>query len=145
MSSTSDTHIDLDLDSDEPSPLALTAGELLARGLEANLQDTAEIAATTGSLAMRELARRVALGTDTLTSKQLLEIAETSAKLSGLLKRQEPKDDKGRFVFTIEFGGGSVVIDAAQPAEVVVDDPLASVKTALSAPANDPFADAPEF
>ena len=66
--------------------------------------------------------------------------------MSGLLKRQEAKDDTGRFIFTIDLGDASVTVEARQEREVIDVDPMASVRATLApAAAADIFADAPEF
>ena len=141
----------LDLDHDAPardegldapleSPMAL-----VQRGLEGNLKETADIAAATGLLATQALAKRVVMDAETMTTKQLIDVAEHSAKMSGLLKRQEAKDDTGRFIFTIDLGDASVTVEARQEREVIDVDPMASVRATLAPAAADIFADAPEF
>lgn len=136
-----DLELDAWLDTPLESPMAL-----VERGLEGNLKETAEIAAANGLLATQALAKRVVLDAETMTTKQLIDIAEHSAKLSGLLKRQEAKDDTGRFIFTIDLGDASVTVEARHEREVIDVDPMASVRATLApAAAADIFADAPEF
>ena len=48
------------------------------------------------TLATQALAKRVVMDAETMTTKQLIDVAEHSAKLSGLLKRQEAKDEGRR-------------------------------------------------
>lgn len=146
LPSTSDLDLpDLELDAGIDTPLE-SPMSLVERGLEGNLKETAEIAAANGLLATQALAKRVVLDAETMTTKQLIDIAEHSAKLSGLLKRQEAKDDTGRFIFTIDLGDASVTVEARQEREVIDVDPMASVRATLApAAAADIFADAPEF
>lgn len=144
------SNLDLDhdaaaLDEGFDAPLESPAA-LIARGLEGNLKETADIAAATGLLATQALAKRVVMDAEIMTTKQLIDVAEHSAKLSGLLKRQEAKDDTGRFIFTIDLGDASVTVEARQEREVIDVDPMASVRATLApAAAADIFADAPEF
>lgn len=135
----------LDLDHDAPardegldapleSPMAL-----VQRGLEGNLKETADIAAATGLLATQALAKRVVMDAETMTTKQLIDVAEHSAKMSGLLKRQEAKDDTGRFVFNILYRGGEVETIADKVIEAADADPLVNFRAAID------FSNAPEF
>ena len=135
----------LDLDHDAPAldegldaPLESPAA-LIARGLEGNLKETADIAAATGLLATQALAKRVVMDAETMTTKQLIDVAEHSAKLSGLLKRQDNTQDQNRFVFNILYRGGEVETIADKVVEVEATDPLANFRAAID------FATAPEF
>ena len=135
----------LDLDHDAPAldegldaPLESPAA-LIARGLEGNLKETADIAAATGLLATQALAKRVVMDAEIMTTKQLIDVAEHSAKLSGLLKRQDNTQDQNRFVFNILYRGGEVETIADKVVEVEATDPLANFRAAID------FATAPEF
>lgn len=44
------------------------------------------------------------------TSKSVLDAAEFAYKVSGLAKKQEEQNDKGRFVFNINFKAGTVSV-----------------------------------
>ena len=135
----------LDLDHDAPAldegldaPLESPAA-LIARGLEGNLKETADIAAATGLLATQALAKRVVMDAETMTTKQLIDVAEHSAKLSGLLKRQDNTQDQNRFVFNILYRGGAVETIANNVVEVETADPLVNFRAAID------FSTAPEF
>ena len=135
----------LDLDHDAPAldegldaPLESPAA-LIARGLEGNLKETADIAAATGLLATQALAKRVVMDAETMTTKQLIDVAEHSAKLSGLLKRQDNTQDQNRFVFNILYRGGEVETIADKVVEAGTADPLANFRAAID------FSTAPEF
>ena len=146
LSSTPDLASELDLDGHALDDVLESPMALVQRGLEGNLKETAEIAAANGLLATQALAKRVVMDADTMTTKQLIDIAEHSAKLSGLLKRQEAKDDTGRFIFTIDLGDASVTVEARQEREVIDVDPMDAVRVALApAAVEDIFAEAPEF
>lgn len=43
----------------------------------------------------------------TTTTKALLDMGEHSYKVSGMAKKAESKEDQGRFVFNINFSGGT--------------------------------------
>ena len=45
------------------------------------------------------------------SSKSVLEAAEFTYKVSGLAKKQEEQNDKGRFVFNINFRSGTVSVE----------------------------------
>lgn len=124
--------LDDDLRLDSPA-------SLVARGLEGNLKETAELAAANGLLATQALSKRMLLDTDSMTTKQLIDIADHSAKLSGLLKRQEDKQDQNRFVFNILYRGGAVETIANNVVEVETADPLVNFRAAID------FSTAPEF
>ena len=140
----------LDLDHDAPardegldapleSPMAL-----VQRGLEGNLKETAEIAAANGLLATQALAKRVVMDADTMTTKQLIDIAEHSAKLSGLLKRQEAKDDTGAgFSIVINLPGGETATMGVSQGTVIDADSTAPLERLCGATID--FSDAPEF
>lgn len=129
-----DLELDAWLDTPLESPMAL-----VERGLEGNLKETAEIAAANGLLATQALAKRVVLDAETMTTKQLIDIAEHSAKLSGLLKRQDDKQDQNRFVFNILYRGGEVETIADKVVEAADADPLVNFRAAID------FSSAPEF
>ena len=122
------------LDAPLESPMAL-----VQRGLEGNLKETADIAAATGLLATQALAKRVVMDAETMTTKQLIDVAEHSAKLSGLLKRQGDNQDQNRFVFNILYRGGEVETIADKAVEAVAADPLVNFRAAID------FSSAPEF
>ena len=58
------------------------------------------------------------------TSKSVLDAAEFAYKVSGLAKKQEEQNDKGRFVFNINFRSGTVSVEQEKVIEHVPEDPV---------------------
>lgn len=106
---------------------------------EKNLELSAKIASVNLLFAQQALGQRII--DPTITTKGLLDIAEHSYKVSGMQKKQEPKDQGGKFVFNINLGGGQQLhIEKDVTSELVEATPAT-----LLAEATDLFADAPEF
>ena len=151
MSSTSPSPpstLDLDYDAvalDEGFDAPLESpGALIARGLEGNLKETADIAAATGLLATQALAKRVVMDAETMTTKQLIDVAEHSAKLSGLLKRQDDKQGPGAgFSIVINLPGGETTTMGASQGTVIDAGSTAPLDRLCGATID--FSDAPEF
>ena len=74
---------------------------------EENLKLAAQVASINLVYAQKELALRVV--DPTISTKGLLDIAEHSYKVSGMAKKQEAKEDTGKFVFNINFSGGQTL------------------------------------
>lgn len=127
-----------------PELPTLSIQALLGMGLDGRLRETAEIAALTGLLATQELAERVALDAKSLTSKALIDIADHSAKLSGLLKRQDEKQGSGAgFSIVINLPGGETATMGASQGTVIDAGSTAPLERLRGATLD--FSDAPEF
>lgn len=60
----------------------------------------------------------------TATPKAVLDAAEFAYKVSGLAKKQEEQNDKGRFVFNINFKSGTVSVAQEKVIEAEPVDPV---------------------
>ena len=69
---------------------------------------------------------------DTSSAKQIQDAAEFAYKVSGLAKRQEETDDRGRFVFNINFSNSGATLTVAQSKVIDVEPIEKSVNTAVS-------------
>ena len=77
------------------------------------------------ALVEQTLLERVATQADTLNTRALIDMGEHAFKVSGLAKKQEAKDDTGKFVFNIIMGDGNdikTVNDLVGTAVEVEDD-----------------------
>lgn len=116
-------------------PLAIGDSE------EKNLELASSIASVNLLFAQQELGKRII--DPTVTTKTLLDVAEHSYKVSGMQKKQEPKEQGGKFVFNINFSGGKQVHiekDVTPDAELVEATPANLLVDAASL-----FDSAPEF
>lgn len=105
---------------------------------EKNLELSAKIASVNLLFAQQELGKRII--DPTVTTKTLLDVAEHSYKVSGMQKKQEPKQVGPGFSIQIVLPGMAepVVIGRSSTAEPVELAQLASEAEAL-------FVDSPEF
>lgn len=137
----------------QDNPLTLPDGGDLLAG-DADEDKILEAAAQTAMVNLlfleQEIGRRI-LSPD-LNNRTLIDMAEHSYKVSGMAKKQEPKDMAGRFVFTIDLGDDrTITIEQDMEPAQVEDDPmhLAREAVAVLEPANTlargVFDDAPEF
>ena len=113
--------------------------------MEGNLKLASEIAAGNLLIAQQELARRIL--DPTITTKGLLDIAEHEYKVSGMAKKQEAKDEGGKFILNINLSGGkSVKLEKTINGETVDDaSPEALLSAANLLVGEIDFASAPEF
>ena len=112
---------------------------------EKTLKLASDIATANLLFAEQELGRRI-LDTS-LTTRALLDIAEHSYKVSGMQKKQEPKEQQGRFIFNIHLGdGGDISIAKSLPEDTIDVDPtpMDLVREAATL-AHVSFDNAPEF
>lgn len=127
-----------------PIPLVIAETE------EENLKLAAQIAAANLLFAEQAISARVIDPTN-MTLNSLIAVADHSYKVSGMQKKQEPKEQTGKFVFNILFSGGKTVTLA--PEEHVgasASSPLAMAREAaalvgLPARPDIQFSDSPEF
>lgn len=112
--------------------------------VDQNLEAAAQLAAVNLLYAQQALGERIV--DPTITTKGLLDIAEHSYKVSGMAKKQEAKEDTGKFIFQIIMGDGK---DIQIEKEI---NPLGGADTSesLTAAANNllenlTFDEAPEF
>lgn len=122
---------------------------------EATLKLASDIASVNLLFAQQELGRRIV--DPNVTTRALLDIAEHSYKVSGMQKKQEPKEHQGRFVFNINFRGETVTISKETDMVDVTPEPspMDMVREAASLVGSDAadvltrkqinFDDAPEF
>ena len=112
---------------------------------EGNLKLAASIASANLLIAQQALGERII--DPTITTKGLLDIAEHPFKVSGMAKKQEAKEESGKFIFNIHFPGGDLKIEKTVGGEVIDDStPNALLEAATTLVANvDPFPDCPEF
>lgn len=73
----------------------------ISQNEDENLKLAAELASANLLFAQTELGKRII--DPTITTKGLLDIAEHSYKVSGMAKKQEVKEDSGKFVFNIIY------------------------------------------
>ncbi len=133
MSSTSPTLPSI-LDRD---PASLTSDECLDAAVE--------LAKSGFYLQFRNFVEFTTLNFDNMTFAQKKDSLEMLNRVSGLAKRQEVKDDGGKFVFNIVYRGGEVKeISGPVTLEAAADtpDPLAKMRASA---ADISFDDAPEF
>lgn len=115
---------------------------------EDNLRLAAQIASVNLLYAQREVANRII--DPSLPTKVLLDLAEHSYKVSGMAKKNEAKEETGKFVFNIHFSGGKDLriekeINASD--ENTLDTPELLVEEAANmlVPMVSAFPDCPEF
>ena len=94
------------MDTTTTSPTAEPKYSLTATE-EGNLKLAASIASANLLIAQQALGERII--DPTITTKGLLDIAEHSFKVSGMAKKQEAKEESGKFIFTIVMGDGADV------------------------------------
>ena len=116
----------------------------------ADAEHNLRLASETASGALVFLVQRLAeRGIDpTITTKGLLDISEHMYKVSGMAKKQEAKEDSGRFVFNIHFANGKDVrIEKEVVGDTLEATPAVLVEEAtnLLIPNESPFPDCPEF
>ena len=112
---------------------------------EKNLELSAKIASVNLLFAQQALGQRII--DPTITTKGLLDIAEHSYKVSGMQKKQEPKDQGGKFVFNFNLGGGKQLHIEKEVAGQLVeqDTPDMLAVSANTLVESLSFGDAPEF
>lgn len=95
-------------------PVGLTFGTT-----EENLRSASDYAAI-NLLTIQDAVQRRLLDSNSMTIRQLIDLGEHAYKVSGMQKRQEVKDDGGKFIFNIVMGDGqSVTIEKTVEGEVV--------------------------
>lgn len=113
-----------------------------------NLRLAAQIASVNLLYAQREVANRII--DPSLPTKVLLDLAEHSYKVSGMAKKNEAKEETGKFVFNIHFSGGKdlrIEKEINPSDENTLDTPELLVEEAANmlVPMVSSFPDCPEF
>lgn len=124
----------------------LTTSPPISANEEENLKLAAQIASVNLLFAQRELGKR--LIDPTLSTKNLLDIAEHSYKTSGMAKKNDGKEDTGKVILNINFRTRDPVrIEKVINPEQVADTPatLAEAANALVSRTDVEFPDCPEF
>ena len=134
------------MDTTQTPPPTATPQYALTSTEEGNLKLAAQIASANLLIAQQTLGERII--DPTITTKGLLDIAEHSFKVSGMAKKQEAKEESGKFIFNIHFpGGADLKIEKVINGDSLdVDTPAVLLEAATTLAANvDPFPECPEF
>lgn len=139
-----------------PDSLIPALADMDELNVDSALQLASEVATVNLLFAQQELGRRIV--DPNVTSRALLDIAEHSYKVSGMQKKQEPKEQQGRFVFNINFRGETMTISKETDMIDVTPEPspMDLVREAAAIASDDTtknkltrkqidFDDAPEF
>ena len=139
-----------------PDSLIPALADMDELNVDSALQLASEVATVNLLFAHQELGRRIV--DPSVTTRALLDIAEHSYKVSGMQKKQEPKEQQGRFVFNINFRGETMTISKETDMIDVTPEPspmdMVREAAAIASDASKPdkltrkqidFDDAPEF
>ena len=139
-----------------PDSLIPALADMDELNVDSALQLASEVATVNLLFAQQELGRRIV--DPSVTTRALLDIAEHSYKVSGMQKKQEPKEQQGRFVFNINFRGETMTISKETDMIDVTPEPspMDLVREAAAIASDDTaknkltrkqidFDDAPEF